>query len=217
MQGKIKLVIADDHELIRKGFTSLLEENSKIKVIGEASNGKELIELLKRIKPDIVLLDLEMPIMSGEEALKIITLRFPDVRVIMLSVHYSEALVTEFLKRGARAYLGKDANKDTLFNAIKDVKTKGQYFNQETSVAILKGLKKEKPISYNLGRLALTAREVEVLIILCQGKTNSETAEELHIAESTVDFHRRRIYKKTDSKTIRDLIFYALRNGLINL
>ena len=216
MPNKIKIIVADDHELFRKGIISLLKLDSKISIVGEAESGKTCIDLLKRIDADIVLLDLEMPNMDGNEALKIITKRFPRVRVIILSLHYSEILVTEFMSRGANAYLFKNIKPEILFDAIYSVYSKGNYFDHGTAKAILSGLKKEKALFNVFDKLSLTQRENEILKLLCQDKSNKEIGECLSIEPRTVAFHRKNIHVKTGSKKTAGLVLFAVRNGIIS-
>lgn len=215
MPKKIKIIVADDHELVRQGFISLLKCDSRISVIGEAENGRLLLDLIKLNEPDIVLVDLEMPVMNGAEALTIIKKRFPHIGVIIVSMHYTSSLVSEYLARGAGAYLYKNVTFETLLDAIDSVKAKGQYFDQAASNAMLHGLKAQKGINSALDELCLTEREIDVLKLLCKEKTNKEVGAILSITPSTVDFHRRNIYSKTKCKNIAGLVKYAIRNGII--
>jgi DNA-binding NarL/FixJ family response regulator len=214
---KIKVIIADDHKLIRKGYASMIEKDRRISITGEAENGRELIEMLKADLCDIVLLDLEMPVMNGDEALSIILKRFPEVGVIVVSMHYSETLVANFLSRGAGAYLPKNTEPRSLLEAIVSVHSQGQYFSPEISKAMLMELKREKAFTGLFDKLALTRREIEILKLLCEGKTNKEIGERVYITPRTVDFHRRNIYSKTKLSTTAELVLYAATNGIINL
>lgn len=213
----IKLIIAEDQELLRKSFISLLKEDPSIEIIGEAANGKELLDLLKYQDPDIVLLDIEMPVMNGIEALNIIMKRFPDVKVVILSMHTGTAFISELMTRGARAYLPKNCDADTLFEALHTVNSEGYYFDKCVSEAMLKGLQKEKSINPLLDELALSEREIDILKRLCAGKTNKEISKSLKISVSTIDYHRGNLYRKTKSKNLIDLLKYALKNGMVSL
>jgi DNA-binding NarL/FixJ family response regulator len=194
-----------------------LKEDKNFQVIAEAANGKELLEQLKTCSPDVVLLDIEMPVMNGKEALEIINKRFPGVKVVMLSMHSGSNFISELMARGARAFIPKDCDPDSLFEAIHTVHTEGYYFDKSISEAVLRGLQHEKSINPILESLALSDREIEILKELCEGKTNKEIAADLKIASSTVDFHRGNVYKKTGSKNIIDLIKYAIKYGIISL
>jgi DNA-binding NarL/FixJ family response regulator len=216
-KNNIKLIIAEDQELMRKSFIALLKEDQDFEIIAEASNGKELLEILKHTTPDVVLLDIEMPVMNGREALEIINKRFPDVKVIMLSMHAGPHFISELMARGARAFLPKNCDPDALFEAIHTVSSEGYYFDKSISEAMLRGLQREKSINPLLEELSLSDRETEILKEICEGKTNRQIAEALNISIGTVDFHRGNIYKKTRSKNLVELLKYAIKNGIISL
>ena len=216
MPKKTSIMIAEDQTLVRKAFISLLEE-ANFKVIGEADNGKDLLDLLKQNLPDIVILDIEMPVMGGKETLEIIHKRFPTVKVIMLSMHAELNYMSAFMEMGASAYLPKACDVEILIEAINTVKTKGQYFSPGVAEALLSELKKEKNIHPLHDEAALSDREKEILKILCEGKTNKEIGASLHISPNTVDYHRGNIYAKTKSKNITDLVKYAIKHGVISI
>ncbi|HLP13391.1 MAG TPA: response regulator transcription factor [Flavobacteriales bacterium] len=218
MKGKkIKIVLAEDHELMRRALISLLEEDNSIQVVGEAGNGKELLVLLKTVKPDIVLLDIEMPVMNGREALLLIKKKHPEVNVIILSMYDETSLVSDFIANGANAFLSKSASTDTLFKAIKAVKNSGSYFDNSISKSVLKTLLRKNGVNPHFGEQALSEREVDVLKQLCNGKTNKEIATLFSVSASTIDFHRTNIYRKTKSCNVTDLVKYAIKNAFINL
>lgn len=202
---------------MRKSFIALLKEDKKLEIVGEASNGKELLEILKHTHPDIVLLDIEMPVMNGMEALNVITKRFPEIRVIMLSMYAGTSFMSEMMAKGARSYMVKNCDAETLFEAIHTVYNEGYYFDKSVSEAMLKGLQREKSLNPLLEFIALSEREIEVLKELCEGKTNKEIAETMKISENTIHYHRLNIYKKTKSRNITDLVKYAIKYGLINI
>lgn len=218
MQKKpIKIIVTEDQELMRKSFIALLKEDRNFKVVGEAAHGKDLLEILKKVTADIILLDIEMPVMNGKEALEIINKRFPEIKVIMLSMHGGPHFISELMARGARAFLLKNCDPDTFFEAIHTVNEEGFYFDKEVSEAMLKGLQREKLINPLLDELSLTDREVEILKEMCEGKTNKQISASLNISINTVDFHRGNVYKKTKSKNIIDLLKYSIKNGLVFL
>ncbi len=212
---KIRIVIAEDHRLVRKGLKNLLEQHPRLCVVGEAADGKELMALLKDSGTDVVLLDIEMPNMNGRQALEIITKRFPDIKVVMLSVHSELMYMIEFVTMGARAYITKGASEETLWKTILAVHKDGHYFDQELSKAMLSSLQNKKSINPLFDELALSKRELEILKELCQGKTNKEIAASLKITMTTVNFHRVNIYRKTKSHNIAELIQYSMKQGLI--
>jgi DNA-binding NarL/FixJ family response regulator len=213
--GKIRVVIAEDHDLVRRGFISLLRECPRIEVVSEAANGKELVEVLKHVNADIVITDLEMPVMNGDEAFNIIKQRFPGVKVIILSMHYEQTLLTGFLSKGVAAYLGKGCNEEELESAICAVYDTGHYFNHNSSLAMCNQLKNQSSFAA-FNKISLTEREIEILRLLCDDMTNKEIGERLSIEPRTVDFHRQNIYKKTNCKKPAGLAIYAVNNGLLS-
>lgn len=211
---EIKVVLAEDHPVVRQGYAALLNEHPRIRIIAEAGNGKELLELVKKSDVDVVVTDLEMPIMNGDEAFLIIRQRFPHVKVIVLSMYYEKKLIVNFISKGARAYLGKGCDIDELEKAICAVHDTGHYFNEESSLAMCNELKGK--FSYTaFTKLSLTEREVEILKLLCEDKSNKEIGIRLNIETRTVDFHRQNIYKKTNCKKPAGLALYAVKNGII--
>jgi DNA-binding NarL/FixJ family response regulator len=214
---KTKIVLAEDHELMRRALVSLLEENSRIEVVGEAVNGKELLALLKTVKPDIILLDVEMPVMNGREALVHIKKKYPETGVIILSMYDETSLVSDLLANGANAFLSKGASTETMFKAIEAVKNTGFYFDKTISKSVLKSFLRKKGINPHFDEQALSKREIEVMRELCNGKTNKEIAGLFSISASTIDFHRTNIYRKTKSGNITDLVKYAIKHAFISL
>ena len=217
MQNNIRIVLAEDQELVRKSLVSLFREFPGMTVVGEACNGKVLIDLLKATPADIVLLDSEMPVMNGVQALEIINKRFPDVKVIVLSMHNDMNLIYEFMMLGARAYLPKNSDVETLMSTIRTVKNYGYYFCQNVANALLKGSMKHSSINPLMNERSLTSREMQILQKLCDGQSNKEIASTLSITPRTVDFHRGNIYSKTGSANIADLIHYSIKNGLVSV
>jgi DNA-binding NarL/FixJ family response regulator len=217
MDKKIRVILTDDHPLVRSAFKLLLEGHLEIQVIAEANNGKELLELLKSVKPDVVLLDIEMPVLGGRETLNIIGKRFPNLKVLMVSMHNEVTYMTGFIAMGARGYVPKSADTEVLIQAVLEVHKQGHYFDQSASVAMLRRLQQEKNINALYDELALSKREVEILQELCYGKTNRAIAETCNISMATVNFHRANIYRKTRSRNISDLMKYGIKNGMIDL
>jgi len=210
-------MLADDHQLVRKALSLVLNEQPDLNMIGHASNGKELLALLKADQPDIVLLDIDMPIMDGRQCLGLIRSRFPEVKVIMLSLHKDPALMSEYMANGAAAYLHKDSDIEDLLLAIRTVHREGTYFSKELSKALLTNIRKDKKSNPFFDEPILSSKEMAVLKELCDGKTNQEIADRLHISINTVGFHRNNIYSKTKSHNIAELMKYSIRNGLISV
>lgn len=213
-EEKIRIVVTDDHELVRKGFISLLNDQVDMRVVGDVGNGKELLDLLK-IKPtDVVLLDLEMPHMSGEEALKIIVQRFSGVKVIILSAFLEPSLVPYYLSLGAYACLDKNCKEETLLKAIRKVRNNEPFFDNIPQATLINEVKN---IQSPGNKKSLTKREIEVVKLICLGKKNKEIAKSLNMALSTVDFHRGNIYNKTQTGNSAALAVYAIKHGILVL
>jgi DNA-binding NarL/FixJ family response regulator len=213
----IRLMLAEDHQLVRKAFTMMLDEQPDFRMIGHAGNGKELLELMKTDEPDVVLLDIDMPVMNGRQCLGLIRSKFPEVKVIMLSLHKAPALMTEYMANGASAYLHKDVDMEDLLEAIRSVHREGSYFSKDLSKALLAGIRKEKKSNPFFDEPVLSDKEIVVLKELCDGKTNQEIADTLHVSINTIGFHRNNIYSKTRSHNIAELMKYSIRNGLISI
>lgn len=216
-QEKIKIIVTEDQELSRKSLISLINEDESLDVIAEAQNGKELIDHLQHLSPDIILLDIDMPVMGGAEALSIINKKYPDQKVIMLSMHAGVKFVSEFMSKGARAYLEKNCDAETFFEAIQTVHSEGYYFDRAISVAMLHALKKEKSVNAYLETKQLTEREIDILKEICDGKTNKDISKIFNITIHTVDFHRGNIYKKTGAKNLVELLKYSIKNNIIEI
>lgn len=217
MSEKIKIILVDNHQIFIDALKRLIKDERQLSVIGSAVNGEELLELLKNLTPDIIILDLEMPIMNGEKAFEIIKKQYPSIKVIILSGFLEEPTISYFMEEGANAVIAKEWDEQILLDAIYTVWVKGCYFNPQVSLALLDKLQKKKVASAALKKLDLSEREIEVLIELLKGSTNKEAAESLNIVASTVDFHRRRIYAKTNTDNMSDLTKYAIKNGIISL
>jgi DNA-binding NarL/FixJ family response regulator len=211
MPKKTRIVIAENHTLTRKGYISLLNEHGNMQVIGEAANGKELIKILEKSQPDIVLLDLEMPVMNGKDALKVIKTRFQNVKVIVLSFHAQEHVIVEVIKLGANAYIIKDSSYEDFIDTILTVKRDGFFYPNTISKALVGELTR-KTGSIETDK-KLTERETEILILTCDGRTMKEMALQLSVSIKTIDFHKGNIYKKLGVTTVSGLYIIAEREG----
>lgn len=209
---KVKIVIVDDHLAVRKGFLHVLQDYEHLKVIGEASNGRELFEILPELSPDIILLDIEMPQMNGYEALQKISKLYPEIKTIILSGHYGNLYVNEFLKHGARAYIPKACDIVELMNAIEKVYEDGYYMSPEVRERIASFHLKQLKIE-DLEQMALSDKEVNVLKLLCDGLSSKQMAHKLKVDINTINFHKKNIFRKTSIKSVGPLVKYAIRNG----
>ena len=217
MGQKIKIIVADKQELFRKSLISLLKTFPEFDVIADATDGKELINLLKQMQADIVLLDASMPGMDGRATLEIIHRRFPEIKVIVLSDHTNAQLQTDFMANGANSYLSKSCDVSTFCKAIHKVKSEGFFFDDSISKALLDSVLKERHRISLSPDITFNNRETEVLKQICDGRTNKEIAVNLHLSASTIDFYRTKIYSKTKCNNVTGLLKYALRNGLVAL
>jgi len=211
----VRVILADDHTLVRAGIRALLEKLPEVKVLGEASNGREALELVKTHKPDVVLMDITMPGLNGLEAAARMAKEFPDVRVIILSMHNNEEYYWRALKAGAAGYLLKKAATAELAVALQRVIHGEIYLSQEISTRLLK--------KFPLGEIAdrkspfeqLTGRQREVLQLIAEGQNTKEIAEILKVSPKTVEYHRMKLMTGLNVHDVPGLVRFALRVGLI--
>ena len=210
----ISVVIADDHRMFRQGLKAVLDEDSDIRVIGEAKNGSQAVKLCGELRPDVVVLDVTMPEMSGIIATRLLKGLSDSTAVIILSMHVSETYVVEALKSGARGYMVKDSAVDELVFAIKAVHGGGTFLSPKAATVVVEKLvaggAKEGKMVFDI----LSHREVEVLQLMCEGKSVKETAEILGLSPKTVDSHRANIMGKLDVRDVPSLVKFAIRMGV---
>jgi DNA-binding NarL/FixJ family response regulator len=208
----IKVIITDDHIIFRKGLFTILNEINNIKVVGEAGNGNELLELLKKTETDVVLIDIKMPKMDGIEATQKVKALYPGVKVIALTMHEEISYFNKMIEVGASGFLLKKTNQDELEKAILAVLADGTYFSEE----FLSSLEKQPAISSGKqSDVVLTDREREVLELICKGMSNPEISRHLGLSQRTIDGHRARLFEKTGAKNAPHLVMFAIKNGLI--
>lgn len=217
---KIQVILVDDHQLIRDGIKSLLQDAQQIEVINEASSAAELFQLLKIHIPDILILDVSLPGMSGIEITKVIQKEYPSIRVMILSMYIGEDFIFNALKAGARGYLHKNINSYELITAIEELNKGNEYFSTQVSDIILKSFVKKAHSGVKQGEEkeeTLTSRELEILKLVAEGFSNPEIAEKLVISIRTVESHKTHIMQKLLLNTIADLVKFAIRNNIIEL
>ena len=220
MSELIKIVLADDEELFRKGLLFLLQREANIEVQYEASNGQELVDYLKDCKeyPDIILMDLKMPFLNGVEATKLIHKEYSSINVIALTSYNTESFIANMINVGASSYLVKSASPQEMLNTIKEVSEKGFYYNETVMRVIHKDIiSSTKNTKSTLDDDFLTTREKEVLELICQQLSTPEIAEKLFISPRTVEGHRNNLLLKTQSKNVAGLVVYAIQNKIIAL
>jgi len=204
----IQVVLADDHDLVRSGIKALLSTVEGVQVIAEARNGNELLQLLESVKPDVVMTDISMPGMDGITAIAEIHARFPDVKVLVLSMYDTVDFVKRAVANGACGYLMKDAPPFELEQALRSVMATGSYFSAAVAQRLLQP--SEPTVDDEL-----TTRQVEILTLIAQGKSAKEIAFELGLSPKTVDVHRARIMERLRLNDIASLTRYAVRKGLV--
>jgi DNA-binding NarL/FixJ family response regulator len=216
MDNKIRVIITDDHQMVIDGLKSILEACDDFKVIGTAANGRELLRLLELIEPDIILMDIDMPVMNGIETMIELKRLQKSVKVIILTMHEEKALVKKMTDLGAKGFLFKNSDKDELRLAIQQVNQGGVYFATALTVNLLsnKVMKNESFDSFD-SSLQLTDREIEILKLIAGGMSNKEIGDQLFISHRTVDTHRTNLMKKLDINNIAGLIRFAIKNGYI--
>jgi len=208
----IKILLADDHQLVRKGFRALLEELDFVEVVGEAANGKEAISLLRNgAKPNVALLDYEMPQMNGLEATEEIKRDFLGVKVIMLTMLQSKDLIEEAVKKGVSGFLFKNTSLEELSDAIQRVASGDTYFSSDVTLTLLKPA--HNPDAPLLA--LLSSREMEIIKLVAQGLSSTEIGQQLFISPRTVDTHRNNIIQKLELNGIAGLVQFAVRNKLV--
>jgi len=210
---ELKVLLVDDHQIITDGLRSLVNSVEGMQVIGDASNGKEAIELLKVLDVDVVLMDIDMPVMNGLDATKAIKAKPGKTKVIILSMHCESGMVKELIGIGADGYILKNASKEELIQAIQKVAAGQQYFATDVTLSLLNN--KQNPNHSNLD-VELTNRELEILKLIADGFSNKEIGEKLFISHRTVDTHRTNLMKKLEVNNIAGLISFAIKKGIVS-
>ena len=214
---KTKIVLVEDHSIMRQGLRLLLETQPNLEVLAEAGNGREAIKLVEELKPDLVLTDISMPDMNGMEATRQILDCCTSVKVIVLSVHSDKQFVSGMLRAGASGYLVKDCIKDELIEAIDTVKRGQMYLSRQIEASVLKDYKRILEAEDNSVFSKLTKREREVLQLITEGKSTKQIAADLYVSVKTIETHRQNIMNKLEIYNIPDLVKYAIQQGLIDI
>jgi two-component system, NarL family, response regulator NreC len=212
MQKKIRILLADDHAMVRQGFRMILAAQPDMEIIGEAGNGREAVELADKLKPDLVVMDVAMPELNGIEATRRIAESSPRTRVLALSMYKDSVYVREILRAGARGFLLKDAIDRDLLAAVRAVASGEGYLSPAVSEAVLSDYRKHVTDPLDL----LSSREREVLQMIAEGKTNKDIAIALDLSVYTVDAHRGHIMEKLNLHSVGELVRFAVRKGLID-
>ena len=217
MQKIIKIVLAEDHTILREGLKALLSSDPQFEIIGEAADGRESVRCVEKLDPNLILMDLSMPRMSGMEAIREIKKRCPDIRIIALTVHKTDEYLHTSLQAGADGYVLKDATHEELMLAIKKVMKGQSYLSPGVSGKVIEGyLEGKETVLSDSPWETLSPREREVLKLIAEGYKNKEIADDLCISLKTVEKHRANLMKKLDLHNAAALTVYAMQKGLVN-
>ena len=211
----IKVAIADDHTLFRAGVKTALSVKKDVELIAEADNGMQLLNLLKHVEPDVILLDIQMPIMDGIQTLPEIRKLYPHVKVIILSMHNDHYMISKLMEIGANSYLTKNSDSETIYQAIKTCYEQEFFFNELTNKALLSGLRTKRHDGNSFQDAMLTEKELTVLKLMCEERTTKEIADIVDISPRTVEAIRDKLKTKTGSKSMAGLVMYAIKNKII--
>ncbi|MEI6947841.1 response regulator transcription factor [Paraflavisolibacter sp. H34] len=211
----LKVVIADDHALFRAGVRTALSGRKDIQLIAEAENGMQLLQLLKDIKPDVILLDIQMPIMDGLTALPEIRKIYPDMIVIMLSMVSDYSMVSKMMEVGANSYLTKESDPEVIYQAIKSCYEGEFFFTDLTNRALLSGLRNKKRPEPPTPEVFLNDKEVMILKLICEERSTKEIADLVDLSPRTVEAIRDKLKIKTGTKSLAGLVMFAVKAGLV--
>ena len=209
----IKIIIVDDHTLLRKGLSQILKEYKHLEVIGEAADGKEFLKLLNSLTPDIVFMDIKMPNLNGIEATKEALIKNPALKIIALSMHEDEEYVESMIHAGAKGFILKKAGVDELLKAIEVVSSGGNYYSSDILSLFTKKINAPKEND----QILLNAREKEVLKLLCKGFSTLEIAEQMLLSPRTIESYRTNLLEKTNSKNTISLVLFAIKNHIVSV
>ncbi|MBN2314033.1 MAG: response regulator transcription factor [Sedimentisphaerales bacterium] len=210
----MKVLIAEDHGVVRQGLRALIEEEQDIEVVGEAEDGLEVMELAEQSLPDVILMDITMPNLNGVEATRFILENHPNIRIIALSVHFDKHFVMEMLRAGASGYVLKSYLFDEVLRALKTVAAGQHYLSPKITEVVLDDYIPLISKTEKSSKEHLTARERQVVQLLAEGKSTKQIARQLHVSPKTVDSNRRQVMKKLGISSVAELTKYAIREGL---
>lgn len=211
----IRVLIADDHEMLREGFHTMLKKQTDIELVGEAENGIELIELAGKLMPDVIITDIKMPRMDGIAATRIITDNYPGIGVIAFTIFDEDNLIMDMMDAGAKGYIVKNASKKEILEAIKTVHGQDNYYCRNTSVKLAEMIGTKKKKDQQMAREPkFTDREIDIIKLICKGDINKQISTKLHLSIRTVEGYRRSIHEKMDVKNTAGVVVYAIQHGL---
>lgn len=211
-----EIIIVEDHDIFRDGLISLLTMKKIANVVGQATNGKEFLDLLDTKKPDLVLMDIAMPVMDGIEATQEAIIKHPDLNILVLSMFGDEKYYTKMINAGAKGFILKSSGKNELVEAIKTVSNGNNYFSNDLLRKIIVKFERHRVKTTNHS-INLTSREIEILQLLCNGFTAQQIADKLFLSKKTIEGHRTNLFNKTKTKTSVALVIYAIKNELVKI
>ncbi len=215
MEEKLKILIVDDHEFFRSGLKMVINRLKYARVVGEASNGKEFLRLIPEKDPDIVLIDIQMPLMNGIEATEKALEEYPELKIVALTMFEDEEYLQSMIDAGAKGFLLKNITKDVLDQALQAISLGNNYYSPELLEFFTRKVSKEN--KENGDEIHLTRREKEVLQLICDGLSNKEIADRLFISERTVVGHKSNLLSKTNCKSTIGLLSFAIKNKLVEV
>jgi DNA-binding NarL/FixJ family response regulator len=207
---KKQVIIADDHVLFRQGLKLILMELDEIEVIADVSNGKELVEIAGILAPDLVIMDINMPVLNGIEASQILAREHPEIRILVVSMYGEEQYYTSVIENGVKGFIMKDADNSELKTAVRAIINGKTYFSQELLLRLIRN--KQAPAN-----ISLTVREHEILDLICQGSGTAEISGKLFLSERTVENHKASLFAKTGCKNSLALVIFAVKHNLVTL
>ena len=212
----LNVIIADDHVLFRAGVKTALSLKKDIRIIGEADNGQQLLHLLKHLEPDVILLDIQMPVMDGITALPEIKKLYPDIRIIMLTMHNDHSMISRLIELGANAYLTKNSDSEGIYEAIRNYNSNEYYINDLTNKDLNDALRTKRNADTNYSEEAkLSDKEKHILKLMCDEKSTKEIADMVALSPRTVEAIRDKLKSKTGVKSMAGLVMYAVKSGII--
>lgn len=211
----IRVVIADDHEIFREGLEVLFKKQNDIELVGEAGNGRELINITEQLHPDVVITDIKMPVTDGIEATKYLTGKHPEIGIIALSMFDDENLIVDMLEAGAKGYLIKNAHKHEILAAIRTVYNQENYFCNHSTVKLAKMIGKSRfNSSRSPDKPEFNEKEKEVIRLICEELSNKEIASNLHLSIRTIEGYREKILEKMNVKNTAGIVVFAIKHGI---
>jgi DNA-binding NarL/FixJ family response regulator len=207
---KYRVIIADDHSLFRQGLKLILMDLDDIEVIADVPNGKELVEIVGILEPDLVIMDINMPLLNGIEASKILARDHPEIKILVVSMYGEEQYYNSVIENGVKGFILKDADNSELKTAVRDILNGKTYFSQELLLRLIRS--KQTPANINL-----TSREQEILELICQGLGTAEISAKLFLSDRTIENHKANLFAKTGCKNSLSLVIYGIKNNLVSL